>query len=266
MIITDKFVFLHYPKTGGTFVTQVLERVHEKIQKKTFGRKPVFKNLEMPSVKWTNNPNQEVQLNQHGSYEQIPNEDKNKPIISIIRNPFDRYVSLYEFRRWTINPNFNFEIIKEHFPTFPELSFEEYLKFINTLVLQRRADYQELKLDIGIQTYSFIQMFFNNPTVIIKNLDKSYVNSDAYKNDLPKIAFLRMENLNQDLYTVLFELGYAKKDISFILGSKKVLPVGSTRHDNQKWEHYYNKEMYEHIRYKERFLLKIFPEYNLDLF
>ncbi|GAG45755.1 unnamed protein product, partial [marine sediment metagenome] len=33
MILTDDFVFVHYPKTGGTFVAKVLKELFERIDK-----------------------------------------------------------------------------------------------------------------------------------------------------------------------------------------------------------------------------------------
>jgi hypothetical protein len=266
MIVTDEFVFIHFPKAGGTFVTQVLEKIYEKRQKKIFRRKPLYRNFKTLNTKWIIDNNQEPRFTEHGSYDQIPDEFKNKPVISVIRNPFDRCVSLYEFRQWVQNPFLDIEKNKKYFPAFPELNFEEYLEFLNSLILEKRTYYRDLKIDIGSQTYDLIEMFFKNPLVIFKNLDESYIDSENYKNDMAKIIFLRMENLNRDLYSVLIDFGYAKKDISFILDEKKIFPIGRGRSEEQKWECYYNYKMYEFIRHKERFFLKIFPEYNIDLF
>ncbi|OGP64959.1 MAG: hypothetical protein A2169_07340 [Deltaproteobacteria bacterium RBG_13_47_9] len=253
MIITDKFVFLHFAKNGGTFVTEVLKKVHSNMKK--------MENFLLPNIRWKGSNNNEY--TPHNSYQQIPEEHKNKPVISTIRNPFDRYVSLYEFRQWVRQPRLDVKIIKEHFPSYPDLDFKQYLQFLNTLILQQMVYSDELKLDIGSYTFGFIKMFFKNPEQIIQNLNESYLISNNYTKDMPKIIFLRTENLNQDLFNALLNFGYAEKDIAFILKEEKSYPGGSTRGTLQKWEQYYTDELFEYVKWKDRFLLRVFPEYNV---
>ena len=66
MIVTDKFVFIHFFRTGGTFINELLlEHVGGKM------------------------------LCYHGHSSIIPNEYKHLPVIGIVRNPWDWYVSVY---------------------------------------------------------------------------------------------------------------------------------------------------------------------------
>jgi hypothetical protein len=256
LIITDKFVFLHYPKTGGLFITDVLKKVHAK--KKWFMKPPMCQELMLPNVKRIYGANV---YNQHGAYEQIPEEHRMKPIISCIRNPFDRYVSTFEYRSWLQRQPGELEKIMKQYPAFPELTFEQYLSFINIFDIANRTYSDQLKLDIGVITYSFIQFFFKDPNRIILNLNEAYLNSDKYKDDMPEIIFLRTENLNLDLYNVLLKFGYYKPDISFIMNENKV-NVTPHRKTNQNWREYFNRNLYDFVKFKERFILKLFPEYN----
>jgi hypothetical protein len=250
VIITDQFVFLHFAKTGGTFVTEVL--------KKVYGTS--IENLLLPNNRWKENNSGS---SPHNSYRQIPEQHKNKPIISTIRNPFDRYVSLYEYRQWVRQPRLDVAIIREHFPAYPDLDFKQYLQFVNTLILQQMVDADKLKVNIGSYTFGFIKMFFKNPEPIIQNLDEAYLISENFKKDMPEIVFLRMENLNQDLYNVLRHFDYAEKDISFILKEEKIYPEGSSRSALRRWMDYYTDELFEYVKWKDRFLLKLFPQYNV---
>jgi hypothetical protein len=72
MILTNDFVFIHLPKTGGTFVRRTLERF-------------------APSS-W------ETQYFEgHPTVEDIPASHRGLPVIGMIRNPWSFYVSWYSF-------------------------------------------------------------------------------------------------------------------------------------------------------------------------
>lgn len=260
MLITDSFVFLHLPKTGGTFVTTVLKKVEEQINNGKILGRTHFKELTLPNIKWVRCRHQ---ADQHGTYQQIPSKYLKFPIISVIRNPFDRYVSTYEFQNWIRNPAADLEAIIKLLPTYPELSFGEYLNYLSSFDLCNRPGYEQLKVDIGVQTFQFIQMFFKDPLATIKKMDESYLKSDEYVYDMPEITFLRMENLNQELFDILIKFGYPQNKIEFILEEKKIFPPGSSRNDLKNWQQYYNRDTYEFVKHKERLLLKLFPEYNI---
>jgi hypothetical protein len=255
VIITDKFVFLHYPKTGGSFVTEILKKVHAK--KARFRNRPMCQELMMPNLKRIHGAHV---YHPHGTYEQIPEEHKAKSIVSCIRNPFDRYVSTYEYQNWLQWHPSQMEEIMKQYPDFPELSFERYLSFINRFDIKSRIHHDRLRIDIGMITYSFLQFFFKEPHRIIEGLDENYLNSNEYKNDMPEIVFIRSENLNLDLYHVLLKFGYRKKDISFIMEERKV-NVTKRRRD-KRWQEYYCKDLYDYVKFKERFILRLFPEYD----
>jgi len=154
MIITDEFVFLHYPKTGGLFVSGVLKKVN-----------PACQELMTPNIKRIRGAGV---FNPHGTYEQIPEAHRAKPVISCIRNPFDRYVSTFAIRNWAQGqPREEREKIKEEYPEFPELTFEEYLSFINKYDIGSRTDNTIFKLDFGFMTYYLILFFFKKPRDVI---------------------------------------------------------------------------------------------------
>jgi hypothetical protein len=100
MIITDKFVYIHMPKTGGTFVSTLLEKIHtargDGIVRRRADEKPKFSLSSLWSSKPTflilANQQDNGDWNQHGTTAQIPAEHRHKPVLTTIRNPYDRYV------------------------------------------------------------------------------------------------------------------------------------------------------------------------------
>lgn len=69
MFVADKFVFIHLPRTGGTFVLDVIQKF-------------------FPSVR---------EIGHHLPLTFLPDNYKNLPVLGTIRNPWDFYVSLYHY-------------------------------------------------------------------------------------------------------------------------------------------------------------------------
>jgi hypothetical protein len=67
MIVTDKFVFVHFPRTGGTFITDVIMRF-------------------FPSAQ---------EIGYHLPRSLLPDEYSHLPVLGSVRNPWDFYVSWY---------------------------------------------------------------------------------------------------------------------------------------------------------------------------
>lgn len=250
MLLTEKFVYIHYPKTGGTFVTEVLKRIHQ--------------NSEYGDLLDTT----ESQT-KHGNCLEIPPEHRNKPIVSTIHSPYDRYVSGYEFGWWRKYPESffeNVEVVKIRYPKFPDISFYEYLEAINSLCKLHVLKTPNLDPDllIGRQTQNFIKFFFNKPVeTIFTKFSRDYVRSKDYLEDLFSIRFLNTETLNQDLYDLLLEFNYPQKDIEFILTADKIFPPKGSRSEDQHWQNYYTPELKEFVKSRKILLFSIFPEFDV---
>lgn len=92
MLITDSFIYIHQPKTGGTFVAQTIASLHEargdRVDTVWFDPD---RPIPLPAV----GPGHVVRLmlsgrNQHGARQDVPVAYTGRPIIATIRNPFDR--------------------------------------------------------------------------------------------------------------------------------------------------------------------------------
>jgi hypothetical protein len=71
MIVTEDFVFVHVPKTGGQFLRAAIEKTCYVVP---------------------------TDLPYHAAYSLLPAEYRDRPAIAFVRNPWDWYVSI--FRHW----------------------------------------------------------------------------------------------------------------------------------------------------------------------
>jgi hypothetical protein len=97
MIFTDQFVYVHEPKTGGTFVTSVLLQLYDvRWTRWTHLRNTLQSNMVFRRPRGTLIYNS----HKHGACEHIPEAHRHKQILASVRNPYDLYVSQYEFGWW----------------------------------------------------------------------------------------------------------------------------------------------------------------------
>ena len=82
MLVTDKLLFLHLHKSGGTFVNLLLMRC-------------------VPSAR---------QIGYHLPYREAPSGYRNLPVVGTVRNPWAYYVSWYHFQRSQARPNILFQL------------------------------------------------------------------------------------------------------------------------------------------------------------
>jgi hypothetical protein len=101
MLVTDNFVYVHMPKTGGTFVTSVLTRLHALREPAHSRHARLKRQMSLLKERWRTLPalgsSQYGPLlslePKHGTCHDIPKTHRRKPIAATIRNPFDWYVS-----------------------------------------------------------------------------------------------------------------------------------------------------------------------------
>lgn len=235
---------------------EVLKKLHRQMALR--GRPAACEQIMLPNSKRIGG---ETVMNQHGTYEQIPAEHKGKPVMGCVRDPFDHYISFYEYRNWAHQTPDKVKEIKERFPSFPDLSFNEFLHFFNIFNIRSRVHHERLRADIGMITYSFIQFFFRDPKNAISRLDGSYLDSGKFREDMAEVRFLHTENLNRELHDALAGFGYEKEDIAFILSEGKI-NVTRERKTPADRDKYYTDELLELVREKDRMMFDLFPEYS----
>ncbi|MEJ2707865.1 MAG: sulfotransferase family 2 domain-containing protein [Anaerolineales bacterium] len=266
MIITDRFVLLNFPKTGSSFVRSTLKTLHKKnlsvperiLSGLHLSDSPDFSELMMPAL---DVKSLYGELNQHGTYQQIPAEHKHKVIVSVTRNPFDRYVSAYLYGWWADHPPGPIEKVKAAFPDYPDLSFEEYYEMYHIFGREDRLMGIEPGIDLGVHTIHFIRFFFREPDRVLSTITDSYIEQKLYRRDMPAIHFLHQENLNEELHDFLLDMGYAADDIEFIKHAQRVnrSPTGKLVSDRQ---HLFTPHVVNKILTRDRLIISIFPEYE----
>jgi len=176
MIIGEKFIFIHIPKTGGKSFNQFCETLSEEQQEK-FKIQDIHKCSEMHTIRH--------ELGERYNKEEI----KNKKILTILRSPLTWYISFYKHNIWNCkrkiddslswtnicrNNTFN-EVFDEYFIQ------EGYVGFYTRQLLIYLSKYREersllhkIKLDNILQIYD----------------DRVGLEIDS---------FLRLENIEKDL-------------------------------------------------------------------
>jgi len=85
MIVTDRLLFLHLHKSGGTFVNALLKRC-------------------VPSAR---------QIGYHLPYREVPAAFRDLPVVGTVRNPWAYYVSWYHFQLGVPKRNILFQICSD---------------------------------------------------------------------------------------------------------------------------------------------------------
>jgi hypothetical protein len=261
MLINNRFVFIHHPKTGGHFVRQVLHHAaQQEIREFPLGR------LRRASIL----PRRfrcEKANDYHGTCRDIPAEHRHKPILSAVRNPFDYYVSQYHFGWWAAHPEeyLDFEWVRKTFPTFPNLSFDEFLE----LSSRSSADFYGSGdgpegQRLGSYSLSFIHTFFRNPREACRHIDDDYLLNRRWGRDMFPVHFLRTERLNEDLYLYLRSAGYPRRYLREVLQKPPVRPTTGIfeLQPNDTYKSHYSQAAYDLIRQKERLLFAIFDHFD----
>ncbi len=262
MIITDEFVMLNYPKTGSSFARKVLKELHrQRIDNRTFIRR-VFDRLNitrrhfllelmLPDVQ---GQGVDRKPGKHGTYTQIPMEYKDRTVVSIVRNPYSRFMSGYEFRWWAENPPIRNELITQHFPTFPDISLDDFVRLLELTVIHLRYGGKKPMANVGNLTIQFIKMFFKSPDDIIENLTDEYIDSEKPLTDIADIEFLQQESLDEDLIKFLLKQGYSEEELAFIrIRERENVTISRGVKRDDLW----TKNALAYIAEKERLIFRI---------
>ena len=246
IVVKDAFVYIHHPKTGGTFVTEMLR----KIASENNG----FNIEEPPGLK-------------HAGIGKIPEKYSNLPVVINVRNVFEHYVSRYKFEWWAEPKHaknmFDLEKVAKIYPDFPKLSFSEFLRLFNTWSLrgrmpQKRAE-KLASLNIGLNTWVLTRLITPKTIKLLEQIDE--LDDETLKSKFQGVRFLRTEKLNSDLYNLLKEYGIKEEKINFIIDAAPILPQKGGRGEGKlTWREYFSQEDIDFVIEKDRLYFRLFPE------
>jgi hypothetical protein len=257
LVITDRFVYVHLPKTGGTFVETVLRQA-----------------LASRSSLFIDTSRREDRLplrvrDQHSPVSDIPELDRSKKVLFTVRNPYDHYVSYYEFGWWKDYPGDTFDElrIRTRFPNYPEITFAQWLEanfdwdlLSGTYYDAEIAD-EFRRANMGPLSFEYVRYMFRRPDRIIADL-ANRLEQGRCRTELADIHFIRTENLNRELHDFLVAMGYEREGLGFMLDLDKIYPDHGPRRKSRPWQEYYNAHLKSLVREKERLLFEMFPQYD----
>lgn len=266
MIITDRFVYVHEPKTGGTFVTSALMRVHGVAWTRWF---QLMTTLRVEQARRGPLGTFVYHNHKHGTCNDTPEAYRDRPFLATIRHPLDLLVSEFAFGWWKRRdmrvhyarvPDFD-----RRFPRFPDLTFAEYASLAHAAF---RAD-----LDVplpaegpGPLTERFVRYYCQHPHEVIARLRQAPGDVEAVRRDLHQVTFLFTHDLNEQLHRYLAQVGYPPEAIAFIETMERVLPGGRGRGvasgDAAAWERHYTPALAETVRARESVLFALFQEFG----
>ena len=177
MIATDRFIFLHLHKSGGTFVNEALLRF-------------------VPRAR---------QIGYHLPRRLVPAELAHLPVLGFVRNPWSYYVSWYSFQRAQARPN----------PLFAVLSDGGRLGFEQTISRMLRLGEQDSLLDdvVAALPRDYGSRGLNLPGPVAEEIRGtgrgfySFLYRYIYGGGTSALHIGKMETLRHDLLTLLADAG-----------------------------------------------------------
>ncbi|WP_179022232.1 hypothetical protein [Winogradskyella forsetii] len=267
MIITKDFVFIHMPKTGGTFVHGIFKKIIAKYKKNNplqwyINRLGFKMNFLIPTYQKLDNityypyPNKAV-VGQHAGVSFIPIKYRNLPIISVKRDPVKKFESAYYYRWWERFPTLTIMELEELFPHYPNITIENYFELAYNVEMKKffNNDFRE---DIGVLSWQFIRMYSTDPFYVYNNITQQNY-SEFIKTYFVNVQFFEMNTLGNDLEAYIRTTRFSEYS-DFFKTNERIYPPGSNiRERPEKISNY----LTEKVMNREWILYNYFPEYKL---
>jgi hypothetical protein len=230
MLITDQFVFIHFPRAGGTFIYDVVKKF-------------------FPSA---------FELGYHLPREALPQKYAHLPILGTIRNPWDFYISWYMHQ----HSNVNYTLKKN--TLFGILSEDRKLNLGQTVQNALDLGINENKLE---RLIAALPEHYDFQTRNIPNLTKGLMERIRGKavglytfrfNQLFGLAddvhFCRVEALRNDLISFFDDIGTPGDDLkNYILHLEKQNVSKSLHYSN-----YYTPELAQLVSTRDHHVIERF--------
>lgn len=249
MLITSQFVVINLPKTGSSFVRKVMKRIYAR-RRWRWRADHFLKELMLPR-----GGGRYPGVDQHGWASQVPEAYRHLPLLSVLRSPHERLLSVYEFRWWADHPFLPVAKLVQAFPRFPDLTLEEFMRMWDWEATERLGGTNPLGL--GHQTVQFVNFFFRDPEWALRSLSDDYVESGAFRADMADVSFLRQERLSDELAAWLDRFGFSESEVELCRKHPLVnRAVGGIAERSALW----TERALEAIATRERFLLRMMAQ------
>lgn len=230
MIVTDKFVFVHLPRSGGTFVSEVIRKF-------------------FPSAH---------EIGYHLPRTALPTEYSHLPVLGTVRNPWELYVSWYHHQHSNVGYSPLTNVL------FGCLSENRKLSLVKTVRNALDLGVSDEKLDLLIQA---LPENFDYQNKHIPNLTKDLMRKirgtglglftfrfNQLFGQADDVFFCRVESLRTDLMTFFERIGAASEPLrSYVLGLDK-----KNISERLHYSTYYTPELAELVFIRDRQLVERF--------
>ena len=226
MIVTDKFIFLHLPRSGGTFVSEVIRKF-------------------FPSAH---------EIGYHLPRILLSKEYSHLPVLGGIRNPWEFYVSWYHHQHSQTR----------YSPLFCGLSENRTLDFVQTTKNALNLGVSDEKLDSLIhalpENFDYQKKHISNVTKnVMRKIRGSSLGLYTFRfNEMfgqaDDVFFCRVESLRSDLMAFFERIGAATDELrDYVLRLDKK-NIAEYRH----YSTYYTSELAELVLIRDRPLIQRF--------
>ena len=234
MIPTGNFLFLHLPKTGGSFVTRELLQI-------------------FPGAK---------DFDKHGFRCQIPKDYRHLPLVGCLRSPYDWYVSCYEFRWWVTRVE-TLPGVEQH-PRYPNLTFEDFVRLGNRQWWQRHHPELGACPRVGQCTSALINWFGKAPKHFLRGALLRVPTVEQFSREIAGVTLLRTARLGSELVEYLRGYGVSERRLAEIAKAPKLRPgPGRIHRRHEDWHTYYTPELKRYVRRQDRLTFELFPEFDV---
>jgi hypothetical protein len=226
MIVTDKFVFVHLLRSGGTFVSEVIKKF-------------------FPSAH---------EIGYHLPRALLPVDYSHLPVLGTVRNPWEFYVSWYHHHL----PD------KRYLPLFCTVSENRRLDFLQTIRNALNLGASDEQLDVVIQglpeNFDYQKRHISNVTRdIMRKIRGTGIGLYTFRfNELfgkaDDVYFCRVDSLGSDLVAFFESIGVATDDLR-----RYVLSAGKKNaSEHVHYSNYYTPELAALVSVRDRPLIERF--------
>ncbi len=226
MLVTDKFVFVHLPRSGGTFVAEVIRKF-------------------FPSAR---------EIGYHLPRELLPREYSHLPVLGTVRNPWAFYPSWYHHHHSD----------NRYLPLFCLLSENRKLDFVQTTRNALNLGVSDDKVDFLIQElpqdFNYEERNIANLTRdVMRKIRGSGLGLYTFRfnqmfGQADDVFFCRVESLRSDLMAFFETIGVASDALrSYVLGLDK-----KNISEHLHYSTYYTPELAELVGIRDRQLVERF--------
>jgi hypothetical protein len=226
MIVTDKFIFVHLPRTGGTFVSEIIRAF-------------------FPSAH---------EIGHHMPRPLLPREYSHLPVLGTVRSPWDFYVSLYHY----VLPKDAATKFVSWMSENRSLGFEGSVQ--NLLNLGVNDERLDALIEILPEHIDYNRRYIPNVSkAVMRGVRGTGVGYFTFRfNELfgnrNDICICRLETLREDLIAFFDAIGVATDKLrEYVLHSDKKNAV-----EHRHYSSYYTQELADLVSVRDRQLIERF--------